>query len=70
MRQLAPGGVTALVNNAGFACKGDVFGADEADRTIGVNFRGTADVCEALAPMLVDGRGRVVNVSSRWVLRV
>jgi NAD(P)-dependent dehydrogenase (short-subunit alcohol dehydrogenase family) len=42
-----------------------VFGADEADATIGVNLRGTADVCEALAPLLADRRGRVVNVSSR-----
>jgi NAD(P)-dependent dehydrogenase (short-subunit alcohol dehydrogenase family) len=29
-----------------------------------VNYRGTAAVTEALAPLLVPRRGRVVNVSS------
>lgn len=65
MRALAPGGVTVLVNNAGFAFKGDVFGAAEAEATLAVNFRGTADACEALCPLLIPHRGRVVNVSSR-----
>jgi NAD(P)-dependent dehydrogenase (short-subunit alcohol dehydrogenase family) len=48
----------------GFAYKGDVFGADEAAATIGVNYRGTAAATEALAPLLIPYRGRVVNVSS------
>lgn len=59
-----PRGITVLVNNAGFAYKGSVFGADEAATTIGVNYRGTAAVTEALAPLLVPRRGRIVNVSS------
>lgn len=59
-----PGGLTVLVNNAGIAFKGNTFGADEADVTLNTNFRGTANVCEALAPLLLPGRGRIVNVSS------
>ncbi|KAL3131003.1 hypothetical protein ABBQ38_000327 [Trebouxia sp. C0009 RCD-2024] len=58
------GGVTILVNNAGFAYKGDVFGADEADKTISVNYRGTRAVCEAVQPLLTKN-ARIVNVSSR-----
>ncbi|KAL0028741.1 hypothetical protein WJX79_003751 [Trebouxia sp. C0005] len=43
------GGVTIVVNNAGFAHKGDVFGADEAAFTIGVNYRGTRQKVESLS---------------------
>ena len=49
---------------AGFAYKGDVFGADEAATTIGVNYRGTRAVCEAVQPLLTKN-ARIVNVSSR-----
>lgn len=48
----------------GFAYKGNTFGADEAEATIAVNFRGTAAVCEALQGLLPDRTGRVVNVCS------
>lgn len=48
----------------GFAYKGDVFGADEADQTISVNYRGTRAVCEAVQPLLTKN-ARIVNVSSR-----
>lgn len=48
----------------GFAYKGDVFGADEADKTISVNYRGTRAVCEAVQPLLTKN-ARIVNVSSR-----
>jgi carbonyl reductase 1 len=58
------GGLTILVNNAGFAYKGDAFGADEAQQTIDVNYFGTKAVCEALVPLLTQN-GRIVNVSSR-----
>ncbi|DBA83911.1 TPA: hypothetical protein ACH3X1_006414 [Trebouxia sp. C0004] len=58
------GGVTIVVNNAGFAHKGDIFGADEAAFTIGVNYRGTRSVCEAVQPLLTQN-ARIVNVSSR-----
>ena len=58
--------VDVLVNNAGFAFKGNAFGAEEAQQTIGVNFRGTANVTEALLPLIPDG-GRIINVgSSEW----
>ncbi|KAI8464174.1 MAG: short chain dehydrogenase/reductase [Monoraphidium minutum] len=59
-----PGGLAVLVNNAGIAFKGSAFGPSEAEATLATNFRGTADAAEALAPLLRDGRGRVVNVSS------
>lgn len=64
VKQRYPQGLTALINNAGFAYKGSVFGPDEAEVTLNTNFRGTADVCEALAPLLIPNRGRVINVSS------
>ena len=50
--------------DSGFAYKGDVFGADEADKTINVNYRGTRAVCEAVQPLLTQN-ARIVNVSSR-----
>jgi carbonyl reductase 1 len=53
-----------LVNNAGMAFKGDAWGAAEARATIDTNYRGTKALCEALAPLLPDGRGRIINVGS------
>lgn len=41
-----------------------MFGADEAAQTIGVNYRGTRAVCEAVQPLLTQN-ARIVNVSSR-----
>ncbi|PNH06827.1 Carbonyl reductase [NADPH] 1 [Tetrabaena socialis] len=58
------GGVTVLVNNAGFAYKGNVFGADEAKVTLGINYAGTRALTEKLLPLL-KGPARIVNVSSR-----
>lgn len=64
------GGVDVLVNNAGFAYKGNVFGAEEAQVTIGINVAGTRRVTEALLPLLraraaTSPQGaRVVNVCS------
>lgn len=55
---------TAWLQHAGFAYKGDAFGADEAQRTLDVNYYGTKSVCEALVPLLTQ-QGRIVNVSSR-----
>ena len=49
---------------AGFAYKGNVFGADEAAQTSNVNYRGTRAVCEAVQPLLTQN-ARIVNVSSR-----
>lgn len=56
--------VLAACCDPGFAYKGNVFGADEADKTIGVNYRGTRAVCEAVQPLLTQ-ISRIVNVSSR-----
>jgi short-subunit dehydrogenase involved in D-alanine esterification of teichoic acids len=33
-------GIDVLVNNAGFAFKGDIFGADEALQTLSINLFG------------------------------
>ncbi|KAK9815237.1 hypothetical protein WJX72_000441 [[Myrmecia] bisecta] len=55
--------VSVLVNNAGFAHKGDTFGADEAQTVLDVNYFGTKAVCEALKPLLSPD-ARVVNVCS------
>ncbi|KAG1674928.1 hypothetical protein FOA52_014721 [Chlamydomonas sp. UWO 241] len=65
LKDTFPNGVDALVCNAGFAYKGSVFGASEAKVTLDTNFRGTVAVMRAVAPMLKDGTGRVVVVSSR-----
>jgi carbonyl reductase 1 len=59
-----PQGVTALVNNAGFAYKGNAFGAEEARVTLDTNYSGTANLCEAMVPFMKDGQGRVVTVGS------
>eukprot|EP00899_Mesostigma_viride_P014500 jgi/Mesvir1/23050/Mv08167-RA.1 len=62
------GGLDILVNNAGFAYHGDVFGPEEARKTIGINYYGTVGVCDAMVPLLGarPGRrgGRIVNVAS------
>jgi len=57
------GGAAILVNNAGIAYKGNTFGPKEARHTLDVNFVGTANVCEAMLPLLTQG-GRIVNVCS------
>ncbi|GLC46070.1 hypothetical protein PLESTB_001035900 [Pleodorina starrii] len=62
------GGLTVLVNNAGFAYKGNTFGADEAQVTLGINFLGTRALTDKLVPLL-KGPARIVNVSSRAGLR-
>ena len=48
---------------AGFAYKGNVFGAEEARTTLDINFVGTRAVCEAVLPLMTEG-GRIVNVCS------
>jgi len=47
----------------GIAYKGNTFGPKEARHTLDVNFVGTANVCEAMLPLLTQG-GRIVNVCS------
>jgi len=60
------GGLDSLINNAGIAFKGDIFGADEAEETIAVNYLGTKYMCEAFLPLLQKSQmgGRCVNVCS------
>lgn len=58
------GSVGILVNNAGFAYKGSVFGVKELQDTLAVNYYGLREVTEALLPLL-SANARIVNVSSR-----
>ncbi|KAL0037689.1 hypothetical protein WJX77_007963 [Trebouxia sp. C0004] len=60
------GGVTIVVNNAGFAHKGDIFGADEAAFTIGVNYRGTSGLFKILKSDSL--RQKVESLSSTQAL--
>jgi NAD(P)-dependent dehydrogenase (short-subunit alcohol dehydrogenase family) len=64
-KQQFPGGIHVLVNNAGMAYKGNTFGPEEAQTTLGTNFHGTMMLMEALLPQIKDNVGRVVVVSSR-----
>lgn len=56
-----------LINNAGFAFKGDTFGSEEARRTIEVNVLGPMHVFNSLLPLLMKSKegGRVINVASQ-----
>lgn len=62
-------GFDVLVNNAGFAFKHNATEAAvvQARVTIGVNYEGTKQVCDALFPLIRNG-GRVVNVASQMGL--
>lgn len=58
------GRLDILLHNAGFAYKGDTWGADEARRTIEVNYHGAMTVCDGLLPLLrksPDDAGRIVT---------
>lgn len=52
-----------LPTPAGFAYHGNVFGAEEARTTIGVNYYGTVAVTEALKELVPPG-GRIINICS------
>ena len=63
----AHGGVDVLVNNAGMAEEGVIatMADDAADRVIDLNLRGTLAITKAVVRrMLLQGGGRIVNVSS------
>lgn len=57
------GRIAILVNNAAIAYKGSTFGAEEAETSVRVNFRGTRAVTEALLPLLASP-ARIVTVAS------
>ncbi|MGE3175009.1 MAG: 3-oxoacyl-[acyl-carrier-protein] reductase [Planctomycetota bacterium] len=62
----AHGRLDILVNNAGVT-KDGVFlrmGADDFDRVVGTNLRGTFLVCKAFARALAKTAGRIVNIGS------
>lgn len=61
------GKVAILVNNAGIAYKGSIFGADEAQTTIDCNLKGTREMCNAVLPLMGEG-SRIVNVCSMCAL--
>lgn len=48
---------------AGIAFKGSSFSAGEAQATLDTNLYGTANMCEAMKPLMREG-ARIVNVSS------
>lgn len=53
-----------MVNNAGIAFKGDIFGPEEAQVTLDTNLYGTIAITKAILPLMGEG-GRIVTVSSR-----
>jgi len=63
-------GLDILINNAGFAYHGNIFGLEEAKHTINTNYHGTRRVCEALEDLVVksatgtNNYGRIINVCS------
>ena len=57
------GQIDVLINNAGWAAKGDDFNYEIVSTTIGVNFYGIKDMVEAFVPLIKPG-GHIVNVSS------
>lgn len=60
------GGLAVLINNAGFAFKNDATepAGVQADVTLDINYYGTKQVTNALAPLIENG-GRIVNVCSQ-----
>ncbi len=66
VREIAPGGLDALVNNAGSVVVGplELLSLDDLRRQFEVNFFGHIAVTQALLPSLRRARGRIVLVSS------
>jgi len=64
------GGVDILVNNAAVwyginAKPWDTWTAEEWDRILTVNVRGTFLVCKAVVPLMVEaGKGKIINIAS------
>lgn len=59
-------GLDILINNAGFAFKNDATepAGVQADVSVAINYYGTKQVTEALAPLIRSG-GRIVNICSQ-----
>jgi len=66
VREIAPGGLDALVNNAGGALGGplELLPLEEVRHLFDVNFFGHVAVTQALIPALRHARGRIVLISS------
>src|SRR5262245_9463695 len=61
------GGIDVVVNSAGVAGGGPVhlMPADEWDRVVGINLRGTFLVCKHVLPLMMEKRrGSIVNIAS------
>ena len=66
------GHIDALINNSGIARDGllSMASLDDVDQLLDINLRGTLYLTRAcLRPMLVAGRGRIINISSIIGLR-
>lgn len=66
------GGIDVMVNNAGIGLFGDFLDVteDEFDRMVAVNQKGVFFGCQAaVPPMLEQGEGRIINLSSLAGLR-
>jgi NAD(P)-dependent dehydrogenase (short-subunit alcohol dehydrogenase family) len=57
------GHLDVLVNNAGWAMKGDSFDLEIVQRTLAINFYGVKNMCEAFLPIMSQN-GHIVNISS------
>ena len=57
------GKIDVLVNNAGWAAKGDAFDHEIVHQTISTNFYGVKSLTEAFLPLL-NPNGHIVNISS------
>jgi len=59
-------GLYGLVNNAGVATAGPIVEIDEAELAwiLDVNLMGVFRVTKAFAPMIIESKGRIINISS------
>lgn len=59
-------GLCGLVNNAGIATGGPLprMSMEEFDFAMAVNVEGSFLVTRAFAPLILDGKGRIVNIGS------